>query len=85
MGTKALCCAGSEAESMPSKEFYGVAKKDLLSYNECTEMPGLNEEQFEKLAMIGKSEFNSVYLVKHRQTGLICAMKAIRKELVLLS
>jgi serine/threonine protein kinase len=43
----------------------------------------LREDQFQKLHLIGRGGFSDVYLVRHLETGLVCSMKIIRKDLIM--
>ena len=46
-------------------------------------MKDLKEDDFEKLKYIGEGAFGEVFLVRHREFNKVCAMKKIRKELIL--
>jgi len=43
----------------------------------------LSEDDFEKLKFIGHGAFGDVFLVRHKEYGKVCAMKQIRKDLIL--
>ena len=47
-----------------------------------SELLPLKPDDFDQLKVIGKGAFSKVFLVRHRRTGLICAMKKINKQQV---
>jgi serine/threonine protein kinase len=40
----------------------------------------LKIEDFEKIKSMGKGKFGSVFMVRHRQTGFLAALKVIKKR-----
>lgn len=52
------------------------------SFNETsTGLPSnLSLDQFIKGKRLGKGHFGEVFVVKHKQTGFVCALKTISKE-----
>ena len=82
-----MCAQSVECNEVPRKDIRIGSKQ---SHNWLTEQNSLyesekvvEEDDFEKLKLIGKGSFGVVYLVKHIETGAILAMKKMRKDLCL--
>jgi hypothetical protein len=54
---------------------------DGMATTNCTEeFTDYEENDFEKIHLIGRGGISHIYLVKHEETGLICTMKKISKS-----
>jgi serine/threonine protein kinase len=75
MGAGAICCDSGSAEIMPLKVSRTGSLPPILRQPEVK----ICEDDFEKINLIGQGGFAAVHLVRHLDSGVLCAMKVMSK------
>ncbi|KAG0677827.1 spindle assembly checkpoint kinase [Kluyveromyces marxianus] len=70
--------SGSLAVKKPNP---GIGNRSsILAGKEVDKFKNMSLQDFEIGKILGKGKFGKVYCVKHKETGLICALKAMEKK-----
>ncbi|BAP72048.1 spindle assembly checkpoint kinase [Kluyveromyces marxianus] len=70
--------SGSLAVKKPNA---GIGNRSsILAGKEVDKFKNMSLQDFEIGKILGKGKFGKVYCVKHKETGLICALKAMEKK-----